>query len=88
MQKISVYDKINYITIHKSQGGEFPIVVIPIHFQSRIMLQKNLLYTGVTRARNVVILIGDEKALKYAVENNVSIDRKTLLKSRLNINKR
>ena len=71
------------ITIHKSQGGEFPIVIIPIHFQSRIMLQRNLLYTGVTRARNVVILIGDEKALKYAVENNVSSDRKTLLKNRL-----
>jgi len=71
------------ITIHKSQGGEFPIVVIPIHFQSRIMLQRNLIYTGVTRARNVVILIGDEKALKYAVQNNVSNDRKTLLKNRL-----
>ena len=71
------------ITIHKSQGGEFPIVVIPIHFQSRIMLQRNLIYTGVTRARNVVILIGDEKALKYAVENNVSNDRRTLLKNRL-----
>ena len=71
------------ITIHKSQGGEFPIVIIPIHFQSRIMLQRNLLYTGVTRARNVVILVGDQKALKYAVENNISNDRKTLLKKRL-----
>ncbi len=71
------------ITIHKSQGGEFPIVIIPIHFQSRIMLQRNLIYTGVTRARNVVILIGDEKALKYAVQNNISNDRRTLLKNRL-----
>ena len=47
------------------------------------MLQRNLLYTGVTRARNVVILVGDQKALKYAVENNISNDRKTLLKKRL-----
>lgn len=47
------------------------------------MLQRNLLYTGVTRARNVVILIGDEKTLKYAVQNNISNDRRTLLKKRL-----
>ncbi len=71
------------ITIHKSQGGEFPIVIIPTHFQSRIMLQRNLLYTGVTRARNVVVLIGCRNALKYAVENNISNKRKTLLKDRL-----
>ncbi len=47
------------------------------------MLQRNLIYTGVTRARNVVILIGDTNALKYAIQNNVSQNRKTLLKNRL-----
>ena len=71
------------ITIHKSQGGEFPIVVIPIHFQSRIMLQRNLIYTGVTRAKKILVLIGDSDALKYAIENNVSRNRRTLLKNRL-----
>lgn len=71
------------ITIHKSQGEEFPIVIIPVHFQSMVMLKRNLLYTGVTRARNVVILIGAKKALKYAVQNNISNDRKTLLKNRM-----
>lgn len=71
------------ITIHKSQGGEFPIVIIPIHFQSRVMLQRNLIYTGATRAKRILVLIGDSDALKYAIENNVSKNRRTLLKSRL-----
>ena len=71
------------ITIHKSQGGEFPIVIIPIHFQSRIMLQRNLVYTGVTRAKKILILIGDPSALKYAIKNNVSQSRRTLLKEKI-----
>ncbi len=71
------------ITIHKSQGGEFPIVIIPIHFQSRIMLQRNLIYTGVTRAKKILILIGDSQALKYSIKNNISQNRKTLLKNRI-----
>ena len=71
------------ITIHKSQGGEFPIVIIPIHFQSKIMLQRNLIYTGVTRAKNILILIGDSNALKFSIQNNISQNRKTLLKNRI-----
>ena len=71
------------ITIHKSQGGEFPIVIIPIHFQSRIMLQRNLIYTGVTRAKKILILIGDPSALRYAIKNNVSQNRRTLLKEKI-----
>lgn len=71
------------ITIHKSQGGEFPIVIIPVHFQSRIMLQRNLIYTGITRARKIVILVGEINALKYAIKNAVSDNRRTLLKERL-----
>ena len=71
------------ITIHKAQGAEFPIVIIPVHFQSRIMLQRNLIYTGVTRAKKIVVLVGDKSALKYSIENNISNERKTLLKERL-----
>lgn len=74
------------ITIHKSQGGEFSIVIIPVHFQSKIMLQRNLIYTGVTRAKKLLILIGDPDDLKYAVENNIADTRRTRLKEKL-INK-
>ena len=74
------------ITIHKSQGGEFSIVIIPVHFQSRIMLQRNLIYTGVTRAKKLLILIGDPDDLRYAVENNIADTRRTRLKEKL-INK-
>ncbi|RYD33132.1 MAG: ATP-dependent RecD-like DNA helicase [Verrucomicrobiaceae bacterium] len=55
------------ITIHKSQGSEFPAVVIPVSTQHYVMLQRNLLYTGVTRGRRLVILVGDPKALGIAV---------------------
>ncbi len=71
------------ITIHKSQGGEFPIVIIPVHFQSIMMLQRNLIYTGVTRAKRILILIGSPRALRYAIKNNVSQNRRTLLKEKL-----
>lgn len=71
------------ITIHKSQGGEFPIVIIPIDFQSSIMLQRNLIYTGVTRDKKILVLIENYDAFKYAIQNNISQSRKTLLKSRL-----
>lgn len=68
------------ITIHKSQGGEFPIVIILIHFQSRIMLQKNLIYTEVTGAKKILVLIGSFRILRYAIKNNVLQNRKTLSK--------
>lgn len=55
------------ITIHKSQGSEFPAVVIPVSTQHYVMLQRNLLYTGVTRGKKLVILVGDKKALGIAV---------------------
>jgi exodeoxyribonuclease V alpha subunit len=57
------------ITIHKSQGSEFPVVVIPIAMQQYLLLQRNLLYTGVTRGRKLVVLIGQSKALSIAVSN-------------------
>ena len=57
------------ITVHKSQGSEFPAVVIPLLSQHYMMLQRNLLYTGMTRARKLLILIGSTKAVEMAVKN-------------------
>ena len=56
-------------TIHKSQGSEYPAVVIPVLMQHYTMLQRNLLYTGVTRGKNLVILVGQKKAIAMAVRN-------------------
>src|SRR2546430_9484662 len=56
-------------TIHKSQGSEYPAVVIPITMQHYMMLQRNLLYTGVTRGKRLVILLGLMKAVAVAVKN-------------------
>src|SRR5258705_5653014 len=56
-------------TIHKSQGSEYPAVVIPVPTQHHVMLQRNLLYTGVTRGKRLVILVGQKKAVAIAVKN-------------------
>jgi exodeoxyribonuclease V alpha subunit len=58
------------ITIHKSQGSEFPAVVIPLAMQHYMLLQRNLVYTGITRGKKLVVLIGQRKALAMAVKNN------------------
>ena len=70
-------------TIHKSQGSEYPIVVIPILMTHYAMLQRNLIYTGITRAKKICVLIGQTKALYYAVKNLTVSKRNTLLKERL-----
>lgn len=70
-------------TIHKSQGSEYPIVVMPFTMQFYIMLQRNLLYTGVTRAKKVCVLIGDKKAVNAAIRNGKTAKRNTMLKERL-----
>lgn len=70
-------------TIHKSQGSEYPIVVMPISTQHYIMLQRNLLYTGVTRGKKLVFIIGKREALEIAVNNNKTAKRLTHLKERL-----
>ena len=70
-------------TIHKSQGSEYPIVVIPILMNHYIMLQRNLIYTGITRAKKILILAGTKKALGYAVRNVTVTKRNTMLKERL-----
>ena len=71
------------VTVHKSQGGEFHIVVMPFTFSHYIMLQRNLLYTGVTRAKKAFVLVGESRAIAYAVKNNESRKRNTLLCERL-----
>ena len=63
------------ITIHKSQGSEFPVVVIPLAMQQYLLLQRNLLYTGVTRGKRMVVLVGQKKALGMAVRNESSRHR-------------
>ncbi|NCB33639.1 MAG: DUF3987 domain-containing protein, partial [Erysipelotrichia bacterium] len=71
------------VTIHKSQGSEFPVVIVPILTQHYMMLQRNLLYTGMTRAKKLMILVGSRKAVSMAVRNSVREPRHTLLGERL-----
>lgn len=70
-------------TIHKSQGSEYPIVVMPFTMQHYVMLQKNLLYTGITRAKRALVIVGTKKALGYAIGNNRAVERNTMLAERL-----
>jgi len=71
------------ISIHKSQGSEFPAVVIPILTTHYMMLQRNLLYTAVTRAKRLVVLVGQPRAIAIAVQNNKVAERFTGLTERL-----
>ena len=70
-------------TIHKSQGSEYPIVVMPFMMTHYIMLQRNLLYTGVTRAKKILVLVGEKKAVSMAINNNKAVGRNTRLKERI-----
>lgn len=72
-------------TIHKAQGSEYPIVVMPVLMKHYVMLQRNLIYTGITRAKKVCVLIGSTKALAYAIHNLTVSNRNTKLKERLQI---
>jgi exodeoxyribonuclease V alpha subunit len=71
------------ITIHKSQGSEFPAVVTPLATQQYLLLQRNLVYTGITRGKKLVVLIGQKKALAIAVKNNRTENRFSGLLARL-----
>ncbi len=71
------------ITIHKSQGSEYPCVVVPLHTQHYVMLQRNLLYTAVTRGRRLVVLVGSKRAVAIAVGRAESHARYTTLRERL-----
>lgn len=75
------------VTIHKSQGSEFPVVVMPVTMKHFVMLQRNLIYTGITRAKKICVLVGTTKALAYAIRNNTVSKRNTKLKERLNKDK-
>lgn len=70
-------------TIHKSQGSEYPVVVMPVLMNHYVMLQRNLIYTGITRAKKGLVIVGTKKALAYAVHNVTVENRNTLLKDRL-----
>lgn len=73
-------------TIHKAQGSEYPIVVMPVMMNHFVMLQRNLIYTGITRAKKVLVLVGTKKAVAYAVRNVTVTKRNTHLRERLQAN--
>jgi exodeoxyribonuclease V alpha subunit len=70
-------------SIHKSQGSEYPCVVIPLHTQHYMMLQRNVLYTAITRGKRLVVLVGSKRALALAVQNCTTAERRTRLAERL-----
>ncbi len=67
------------ISIHKSQGSEYPAVIIPIFMQHFTLLQRNLIYTAITRAKKLCVLIGQPKAIAMAIKNNKGLERTTFL---------
>lgn len=71
------------VSVHKSQGSEYPCVVVPLHTQHFVLLARNLLYTAVTRGKRLVVLCGSRKALSRAVRNDQAQQRRTLLVKRL-----
>jgi len=71
------------ISTHKSQGSEYPVVVMPLLTQHYVMLQRNLLYTAITRARQLVVLVGSMRALTLAVQNDHVAERYSGLCARL-----
>lgn len=71
------------VSVHKSQGSEYPVIIMPVLTQHYMLLQRNLLYTGITRARKLAVLVGSKKAMAIAVRNNKAEERFTLLDQRL-----
>lgn len=71
------------ITIHKSQGSEFPLVVMPITNGPPMLYTRNLLYTGVTRAKKLLIILGKESMINYMIQNNDTKRRNTGLKQKM-----
>ena len=70
-------------TIHKAQGSEYPVVVMPLHTQHYMMLQRNLLYTGITRAKERVVIVGSKQAMEICIRNNQVMWRNSYLAERL-----
>ena len=73
------------VTVHKSQGSEYPLVIMPMTWIPPVMATRNLLYTGVTRARKMVTLVGDPSVMNQMVDNNRITRRNSGLKSRLRV---
>jgi exodeoxyribonuclease V alpha subunit len=71
------------VTIHKSQGLEYPVVILPMYMQHYLMLSRNLLYTGLTRAKKLAILVGPKKAIGLAVRQVKAQERYMLLSDRI-----
>jgi exodeoxyribonuclease V alpha subunit len=71
------------VTVHKAQGSEYPVVILPIFMQHYLLLSRNLLYTGLTRARQLAILVGPTKAIGLAVKRVTDRERYTALAERL-----
>jgi exodeoxyribonuclease V alpha subunit len=80
---LSELDLAYAITIHKSQGSEFEAVIIPLFTQHFSMLFRNLVYTGLTRAKKIAVFVGNRKALSMAVRNNTMMVRQTALQELL-----
>ncbi|MDT8715573.1 ATP-dependent RecD-like DNA helicase [Clostridium sp. 19966] len=70
-------------TVHKSQGSEFPVVIMPSFMGTPMLMNRNLLYTGITRAKQMVVLVGDIKAVRFMINNNKGFDRYSSLKWRI-----
>lgn len=71
------------ITVHKSQGSEFKVVITPVFMGSAFLMNRNILYTGITRAKELVVVVGSQKALKYMVTNTNNVERYSSLKERI-----
>ena len=71
------------ISVHRSQGSEYPAVVVPMLTQHYMLLQRNLLYTAITRAKQLVVLVGSTKAIAMAINNNKVAERYTALAARV-----
>jgi exodeoxyribonuclease V alpha subunit len=71
------------MTIHKSQGSEFPVVIVPMFMGAPLLMNRNLFYTAITRAKQLVVLVGDIKAIQFMISNNKSFERYSLLKHRI-----
>ncbi|KEI00290.1 AAA family ATPase [Clostridium botulinum] len=71
------------MTVHKSQGSEFPVVIMPMFMGPQLLMNKNLFYTGITRAKQMVVLVGLYKAVNFMINNNRSFDRYSALKWRI-----
>jgi exodeoxyribonuclease V alpha subunit len=71
------------VSVHKSQGSEYPVVVMPLVMSHYMMLQRNLIYTGITRGKKLVVIVGSKKAMFISVNNDKTMKRNTWLRERL-----